>query len=507
MNLVRSTDKIKQALVPPTSETIIWGFVALGILCRLRQYLFDRSLWLDESLLALNVLHRSTSGLLKPLDYYQAAPLGFLLLEKTAVVSFGASEMALRLVPFLCSVVSLFLFAQVARRFLAPAGVPIAMGLFAISDPLIYYASESKQYSSDVAITLLLYLLLGSFLEPPHRIMRTIVVSGIASIALWFSHPAAFILAGWGLSSLWVALSKDDRRVVLWLLFPAVIWSCTFLACYFISLRNPSHNRLLLDYWRGAFAPFPPSSLGDVRWFVDSFFEIFSDPVGLTLTGIAAVAAVLGSIELFSKSRPVILLLLTPAAVTLAASALHRYPFRGRLLLFLAPAVILLVAAGLATVQLKTRDALPVLSVLLIGFLFFEPVVSSGLHLVKPRTVEEIKPVIAYVRTHRSAGDILYLYYGAALPFEYYSERGLISPMTEVIGTESRQNWKSYIEELDKLRGNKRVWILFSHIYRAPGVDEERIFLEYLDRMGKRLESSQAAGAAVYLYDLSAQHD
>jgi hypothetical protein len=88
----------------PLTERIVWGFVALGCLLRLRQFLFDRALWNDESMLALNLIHRSPAELLRPLEYDQGAPIGFLLLEKMAQLSFGSSEMALRFLPLVCGI-------------------------------------------------------------------------------------------------------------------------------------------------------------------------------------------------------------------------------------------------------------------------------------------------------------------------------------------------------------------------------------------------------------------
>ena len=99
-----------------SNQTVLWAFVVLGILLRLRQYLFDRSLWVDESMLALNIIRRSPAELLKPLDYSQAAPVGFLWLEKLAVHYFGSGEMALRFVPLLCGIGSVLLFLGVARN-------------------------------------------------------------------------------------------------------------------------------------------------------------------------------------------------------------------------------------------------------------------------------------------------------------------------------------------------------------------------------------------------------
>ena len=55
----------------------VWGAIAWGIVLRLVPYLVNRSLWLDESMLALNIIHRSFAGLWAPLDFNQGAPLDF----------------------------------------------------------------------------------------------------------------------------------------------------------------------------------------------------------------------------------------------------------------------------------------------------------------------------------------------------------------------------------------------------------------------------------------------
>ena len=92
----------------------------------------------------------------------------------------------------------------------------------------------------------------------------------------------------------------------------------------------------------------------------------------------------------------------------------------------------------------------------------------------------------------------------ALLPaLEYYTRRGLAGPIDEIIGVDSHQQWASYEEDLNKLRGKKRVWILFSLVWQTGGVDEEALFLNYLDLFGTRLDSHQVTGASAYLYDLS----
>ena len=93
------------------------------------------------------------------LTEYQLAPPGFLVLERMLVRLPGSDVMAARGFPMTCGVASMFLFRAAARRFLLPHAVPIAVGLFALSDWLIYYSSEMKQYSCDLALTLVALLL------------------------------------------------------------------------------------------------------------------------------------------------------------------------------------------------------------------------------------------------------------------------------------------------------------------------------------------------------------
>ena len=94
-----------------------WAAVALSIGLRCLAYFRRDILWLDEAATARNIVERSLSELLFiPLDYGQAAPKGFLLLEWLCSRLLGTSELAFRLVPFLSGVASVFLFLAVARR-------------------------------------------------------------------------------------------------------------------------------------------------------------------------------------------------------------------------------------------------------------------------------------------------------------------------------------------------------------------------------------------------------
>ena len=93
-------------------------FAILFLAMAVRLFLFfgvEKSLWLDEAALALNILDKNFLELFKPLQYAQSAPPLFLVLTKALVSIFGASERALRFIPFLCSILSLFAFWLLKR--------------------------------------------------------------------------------------------------------------------------------------------------------------------------------------------------------------------------------------------------------------------------------------------------------------------------------------------------------------------------------------------------------
>src|SRR4051812_23188202 len=151
---VRPAEVISAPPPRPARRTggLVAALVVLGIGLRLVPLLAGRDLWIDEAMLALNVVTRSPAALLGPLDWNQGAPVGFLLLMKTAVSAFGPGEQALRLVPFAGSVFGLLGFAWLAGRLLPRPAAVLAVGLFAASPALVSYAAECKQYATDAAV-------------------------------------------------------------------------------------------------------------------------------------------------------------------------------------------------------------------------------------------------------------------------------------------------------------------------------------------------------------------
>ena len=82
--------------------------VVAGVALRSWRFAAGLSIAGDELAVAQNVVDRSLISLLtQPLAYDQVAPRGFLLVERLAVLALGPNEYALRLFPFVASVVGL----------------------------------------------------------------------------------------------------------------------------------------------------------------------------------------------------------------------------------------------------------------------------------------------------------------------------------------------------------------------------------------------------------------
>ena len=499
-------------LPPPEGRHRTWpvcAAIAVAIALRLAQYLSNRSVWLDEANLALNIIHRSFSGLLQPLDYHQGAPVGFLLAEKLLTRIFGVGEYGLRLLPLLAGFASVFLFYAVARRILRPGAMAIATTLFAVSAPLIYYSSEIKQYSSDVAFALLIYaLILGDAMEN-WSAGRLIVLSLAGAAVIWFSHASVFVLAGIGGSALLLLAFRKQWRPLLRLSLPCLVWAVSLTVFYFVSLRHLTHDSALLDYWQGNFMPLPPRSISDLKWFVDSFFNLFSQAAGFELAGVAALAFLVGTVHMYARDREKVLFLLSPLLLTLIVSGLGKYPFGGRLALFLVPGLLILIAEGAEQIRTLPSRYAAGAGYILLFLLFLYPMANAAHHLLKPHSPvatpgtpspEEIKPVMRYVWVHELAGDAIYVVTGAQPAYRYYDEIYGRREANLVPGIAMDDNSLDYVKDLDRLRG-RRAWIVLSHI-NGSGAAQAKHILFYMDLTATRLDHFAAPGAEVYLYDL-----
>jgi len=481
-----------------------WAILGFGALLRIGQFIFNRSVTEGEAALALNIMDRSYSGLLKPLDLVQAAPYGFLVVQKTMLNIFGNNDYSLRIVPLVAGLVALGLFWRFAKGMLAGPSLAAGLLLFAAADQLIYFSSELKQYSTDVTVGLLIAIFIVSVLKNGFNRGNFVGLAFCFGLGIWFSHSALFFLSAGGILFLVFAVRRHIPAFWLPLLALALIFGASFWANYKLSLRSLASSRDFLDFWQYAFMPFPPRSPADLKWFGLTFLRIFRNPGGFPvyLIPVAGAFFILGLIRTAGNKAREFWILILPAAIALLASGFHKYPFDGRLMLFIMPALIILIAAGVEAIIIDGQFPAPAIGRAL-ALIMIAPILAlASYRLIAPRQPEELRPVMQYLRSEYRTGDVIYLYYGAVNGYDYYSRQLDFHPPDPIRGVEARDQWDKYYAVLKALRPVPRAWIVFSHIANWGGVDEERIFLDYLDRLGRRLGSFKTSGASAYLYAL-----
>lgn len=499
MNSLPGFRELSRAVYRPQNLIALsWVILGLGALLRLLSYLHNRALWLDEILLAWNIKEVSYSGLLKPLNSNQSSPIGFLMIEKLALQTLGDSEYALRLAPLLAGLLSLPLFFALARRCLPPAGTLIALCFFAASDKLVYYSSEVKQYSTDVAIGLML-LLFAVNIHSKKMSWRDAATFGVLGATLiWFSHPAMFILAGVGTTLALHSAYKRDWSRAAFISIAGLMWMTSFWVSYRVILRDVAKSTDLTNFWSssGAFMPLSIRSVSDAQWFVTAFFQTLRDPAGFSVPAVAGLVFLIGCVSVITGKKYVVLLL-SPIPFVLLGSGLHRYPFMDRLLLFIVPSLIVFVAEGINRVIVRA-----VLIGLPLMCLLFLPVLVHAVHsAIEHDDREDIKPALRHIREHWQPADVIYVSHGARRQFIYYAEKYGFSEDDYVRGHRHIEELSVLEDDVSALRGKRRVWTLFL-VDTESNAEERASFLQRLDEAGTRLSGFEGPGVSVYLYDL-----
>lgn len=481
----------------------VTGLLLLGFLLRLRQYLTGRSLWSDEAMLALNIVNRNVIGLFKPLDYDQGAPIGFLLVEKLFSSLFGRNEYALRFFPFVVGTAVMWLFYLLLKRTTLTAGVFAALTLFILNPRLIYYSSEVKQYIVDVVITIALLLLTFRLLESKPQKRDFLILALAGFVALWFSHPALFVLAGIGLALVIVYFHMRDYVSLQHILGMGLLWLITIGFLYLLILNNLRQNAFVREYWQGAFLPLPPWA--HIDWFPRAINENIGIQFGIPYAPyFVFVLMLIGWIFLWKRNHSQAITLGLIFVVTLAASALQLYPVYERMILFLIPIGLLLLGEIVEALyrSLQKQKAFTIgATLILCGYLIYGPLTTSTGFFLKPKYYEHIRPSMQYLQENWQQGDMLYVSNGAKAQFEYYAPLyGLTNVQYISSPHEDYQNPENLLREIDSFKGNSRVWILFSHVYEKGDFNEKDYILNYLKQVGSKQREYRIPGTSVFLY-------
>jgi len=376
-------------------------FVLFAIASYLRQYFYDREYWLDENSLAAALRASAANGFFQPLGGTQLAPPGFVAVERVVVRVLGDERWALRLFPLVGAVAAVLVYSAVARRCLNARAFLIALALYAVSDDLIYFSAELKQYILDVAAGLGCTMLGLTLASGPTTFRRFLAGAAAGAVVVWFSHPAAFVLAGVGTVLFVSALARRAWREAIAVALMSLVWLVSFAGVYRVGMTHLDNRDGMWAFWSFAFPVLPPRTVWDALWPVRRVFYLFVNPLnfetplGATLSALPAVGFFLvGCVSLARRDRLKFGMLVGPALFALLAAYSRLYPFHGRLVLFLVPSLLILVAEG-AECAGRAANRRWVWCAILGSILAF-PTVDAVWRLVDPR----------YHRTFNPHGDL-----------------------------------------------------------------------------------------------------
>jgi hypothetical protein len=427
-------------------------------------------------------------------------------------------------VPLLAGIAALVVFREVSLRVLPALPGLVALGLFAVAEPLVYWATEVKQYSLDVlAAVVLLAVAADPLLTGRLTRRRAAALALVGAIAVFLSYAALFVLTGIAVALVLAPLAARRRPstnavgvVAAWLvastaglLVIALTTDEIRAALALGSGESETSFAIARDVWR---------AVGD------------PGPFAHSTTGLVVLLAAVGVAYLARRRLALAVALAATILAAAAAAQLHLYPFFGRFVIFLIPLVLLLVGAGVQALREATGGRSRAVWMGAIVVLALYPFGLAATNLVDPPKLQETKDVLRPLEASWRPGDSLFVAEVSQPALSYYaecdecgvldgeptedlrrlvlsarsreSERGLRSIGRLVVGDVDHDvPLEAVASGFARLRGEPRVWVFLSAGWNHAFVDFA------LSCLGRRVESFESTNAVAYLYDFSGGPD
>jgi len=394
------------------------AFIVLAITVRFAIFFQQRDLFIDEANVARNLFEKNYTELLGVLDYEQFAPPIFLWISKFFTSIFGFNELSLRLFPFLCSIGSVFLLAELMKTLINKKYTIYPLALFAGGFLFLHYSTELKQYSSDFLITIILLLIAIKTNKKPVNKQFIILWVLLGSFAIWISMPAVFILFSIGVYWFSKALLNYNYKNLVYYLIAPMFWLIQFGLYYFLLLKEQASSEYLQNYHADAFLSFE-FSLAAIANNLSLIKNIIDQAGGYTFIAVLfnAILILLGIITIIKKKRVESILFILPFITLFLASFMNKYALVPRLLMFIQPIVFVVIAFGVYTIfQVKNK----LLHFLFIALMTFNIISHQRFEfLFKNFEYKEIRFALDILQT---TDNPILIYHGAKPSFIFYTD-------------------------------------------------------------------------------------
>ncbi len=488
----------KNNLIEKAQKIILCLIILAGVTISIVQFCHNRSLWLDDAMLALNFVRKDFLDLFSSLEYAQSAPILFLLVEK---LFWGLipSELGLRLFPLICYFVSLGVFIRILWNSGFRNNVVIfSIAVFVFNPSTLYFSNEVKQYMSDMAVAMVLYYLYN--FDPKNFGTKKLMITG--AISIFLSNITPVILAALALDALYKSKYLDKIFSIRFFQTSA-IWFITFCCYYFAFIFKHPLTDFMVNYW-GDLGAFMPKNIFSKEfidflsyWGLHVFIHLFD--VNFIFSAIFILLFIIGIIGLFrDKNYSSLILFSGPIVIHLLLSAYKLYPVSQRLLLYLLPFFILIISNGLSIIlsarilkSAKTGFGLTLILTTFLAISFF----SKGIPLERV----ELKQTLQYINDNGQKGDLLFVCFQAAFSYQFYVETGQWNDNRFHVyhGTYMLGNDTMPAIARDVNRNN---WLIFSDFCKE---DEIKMVNEYKNSGFVLKDTSFSTGSRAYKFQYS----
>jgi len=368
----RSSDRLSNINERITLANIVslisLAVIAGGIATSIYMNCVNRSLWLDEAMLAWSFSKRPFFQLWKgPLEWLQSAPLGWLYYEKTLSVVFGNTEFVLRIGSIIGYILTLFsLYYLLKQLSVSRVLCLLACAFYANLPFILTYSNVFKPYIFD-GFVILLAMLFFRLYELGR--VRFWILTLTWAVLIWFSTPVCFFEGGLLLAAGLPCLIKRDMRRLKWLISLGIVIVFSFAVNYFFWLGDKSIVSGMHDFWEGQNFPLIPTSLDDLKKMLRMTKEL-TRYFGTQKITVLAVSAVSLPVAVKRKETTVIGCYFG-ILISLFASWLNMFPIEDRMWCFIYPLIIFLVFYGISCHSVEDSKWGRLVFCLVIGSFFY----------------------------------------------------------------------------------------------------------------------------------------
>ncbi len=234
----------------------------------------NRSLWLDEALLAESFSTRSFVHLFLDGQFanLQTAPLLWLYFEKILTLLFGNTEYVLRIGAIIGFAGSIAVLIFILAYFYKSKLPLVAAALFANLPFILTYSNVFKPYIFDGFVSLLILVAYGLWIKQK---LRSRWLALIWAVFIWVAQTSCFIIGGCLFCEFLFSLAHKNKQEICRSLLLGVIIAVSFAIYYFAWIQRMCSISEMQNFWAGLTFPLFPRSYGEIMRGLSLIDDIF----------------------------------------------------------------------------------------------------------------------------------------------------------------------------------------------------------------------------------------